>query len=96
MFQQFVTNILNMQLKTFLNGVAIGVILGVLFAPASGEETRKKISKKAQGIKDNCEDLAEDVAARYRTVKAKANEIVNNAKNKFNNMKDETESMFNE
>ncbi|MBS1747310.1 MAG: YtxH domain-containing protein [Bacteroidetes bacterium] len=84
-----------MHFKTLLNGVVVGVILGVLFAPASGEETRKKISKRAQGIKDNCEDLADEVAVKFKTVKAKANDIIENAKKKFNDMKDEAESMLN-
>jgi len=33
---------------SFLLGTATGFILGVLFAPASGEETRKKIKEEAQ------------------------------------------------
>ena len=33
---------------SFLLGTATGFILGVLFAPASGEETRKKIKEEAE------------------------------------------------
>jgi gas vesicle protein len=84
-----------MHFKTFLNGVVVGVILGILFAPDSGEETRRKLSKKAQQVKDNCEDLADEVTTQYRKVKSKASDIINNAKQKFNDMQDEAESMYN-
>ena len=51
-----------MHLRTFVNGILVGILLGVLFAPDSGEETRKKITRRAQGIKDNYEDLVDDVS----------------------------------
>lgn len=84
-----------MHLRTFVNGILVGILLGVLFAPDSGEETRKKISRRAQGIKDNYEDLVDDVSSTYNSAKTKASELVNKAKSKFNNnMQDEAESMY--
>ncbi len=73
-----------MHFRTFVNGVLVGILLGVLFAPDSGEETRKKISRRAQGIKDSYNDFADDVADTYNKVKSKAGNIVNPAKEKFN------------
>jgi len=35
-------------LLTFLAGAATGFILGILFAPSSGKETRKKIKEQAK------------------------------------------------
>jgi len=35
-----------------LAGVAAGAVLGILFAPAKGSETRKKISKKGEDFAD--------------------------------------------
>ena len=37
-------------------GIAIGGVLGVLFAPARGNETRKKISDTANGLSDKLKD----------------------------------------
>ena len=37
-------------------GMAIGGVLGVLFAPARGNETRKKISDTANGLSDKLKD----------------------------------------
>ena len=42
----------------FLAGAAAGVAAGFLFAPAKGEQTRRKISRKAHEIK---EDLKENI-----------------------------------
>jgi gas vesicle protein len=54
----------------FLVGLGIGSLIGVLFAPKSGEETRKYLAKKAsdgnefarkqaQGLWDRAEDAVE-------------------------------------
>jgi len=39
-----------------LVGVAIGGILGILFAPDKGSETRKKLLAKGEGFKDLIQD----------------------------------------
>jgi gas vesicle protein len=44
----------------FLLGGTIGAVLAILYAPKSGKEMRKDISKKARQIKNNAVDLIED------------------------------------
>ena len=80
-----------MHFRTFLNGVAVGIILGVLFAPDSGEETRRKISQRAAGIKDKYNDIADDVSYTYNKVKNKASSLVNKAKNEYTDLSHETD-----
>ena len=41
---------------SFLLGTATGFILGVLFAPSSGEETRKKIKEEAEKAREDIKD----------------------------------------
>jgi gas vesicle protein len=46
--------------SAFLGGVAAGAVLGILMAPESGVETRKKLAKKAQDSKDSLNQLVEE------------------------------------
>jgi hypothetical protein len=39
-------------LAVFATGVGVGVGLGILFAPASGKETRDSLNEKVQNISD--------------------------------------------
>ena len=52
-----------------LLGVGVGVLLGVLFAPAKGSKTRKRIIAKGQDyadeLKNKLEGLYEEASGKY-------------------------------
>ncbi|HET9400593.1 MAG TPA: YtxH domain-containing protein [Candidatus Acidoferrales bacterium] len=68
------------KISYFMVGLGIGALIGILFAPKSGEETREYLSqkadegreyaqRKAREIRERAEDLLErgkDVATRQR------------------------------
>lgn len=67
-----------------LAGAAIGSLLGVLFAPDKGCETRKRVRRKA-------EELTEDALEHYGEFSEKAKHqiehLVADAKNKYEDLK---------
>lgn len=65
-----------------LIGAAAGAILGILFAPDKGSDTRMKISKKGGDLKEN--------------LKSTINDLVDSIADNFENAKNEAENMVEE
>ena len=66
-----------------LVGAAIGGALGILFAPAKGSETRKKIMGET-------EDLAETLKDKTESLKDKIDELLDEAKKEFDAIKEKS------
>ena len=54
-------------MKSFLAGLGIGIGLGILFAPMSGEDTRTNLSQRASDLADSARDLVDQGRERMRT-----------------------------
>lgn len=67
-----------------LTGVAVGAILGILFAPEKGSDTRANIAKKTSdvgdGIKSKFEDLLASLNEKLDNVKTRSHEMLENGK----------------
>ena len=65
-------------LLTFMAGAAAGFIAGILLAPASGKETRKKIKdqavKTSEAAKESYEKIAKEAEKSMKVVKEKTTE----------------------
>ena len=63
-----------------LGGVAAGALLGVLFAPEKGSETRKKIMDKGKGyaddLKGKLDDIKQEVNNKYESFIGEAKDMV--------------------
>jgi gas vesicle protein len=57
----------------FVAGIGIGAAVALIFAPQSGEETRKQIAEKAQEGKDF-------VASKSREIRRQAEDLVDQGK----------------
>lgn len=62
-------------------GAAIGAVIGLLYAPESGEKTRKKIKKQAKKAQ---KDIDLQARKTYAQVSEKANQYSSTAKTKAN------------
>ncbi len=70
-----------------LAGLATGAILGILLAPDSGKNTRKKIANKggdyADDVKEKFNTLIDTMKGKYQTIKNEAENIEAQANGKY-------------
>jgi len=74
-----------------LGGIAAGAVAGILFAPAKGTDTRKKILQKgndyAGDLKDKFENLSGTLKSNYDKIVHNGKDLVAEGKSKFDYIK---------
>lgn len=70
-------------------GLAVGAILGILFAPEKGSVTRKK-------IKDTGNDYADQLKSKYKEFGDSISETFQNAKGDFEELAEKGKSKYEE
>jgi len=87
---------------SFILGALIGVAIGVLYAPAKGETTRKKLKRWAndtyeenkESLLEHAHDLKEKVKDRFDGAREKFGEGKEKFVKEFNKRKDEVVAKF--
>ena len=73
-----------------LGGLAVGGILGVLFAPDKGSNTRRKIAEKGTDLKDNLKgnfnDFVVSIEDQYSNFTSNAEDVIEEGKSKLERM----------
>lgn len=67
----------------FMAGIAIGATVALLFAPASGEHTRRQIARKAQAGRDALTESGRDVLDRGRDMYERGRKLADEAADMF-------------
>jgi gas vesicle protein len=67
----------------FMAGIAIGATVALLYAPASGEHTRRQISKRAQKGADALADSSGDLIDRGREMYERGRKLADEAADMF-------------
>ena len=75
-------------LASVLAGAAAGAILGILFAPDKGTETRRKIAEKGAGLADSVRgkvsEYSDAIAEKYDSVKEKLTGLASEGRDMVN------------
>ncbi len=64
----------------FMVGLGIGALIGILFAPKSGEETREYLSKKADEGRDYAQRKARELRERAEDLLERGKEVATRQK----------------
>jgi gas vesicle protein len=67
----------------FMAGIAIGATVALLYAPATGEDTRRQLSKKAMKSRDALADSGSDLLDRGRDMYERGRKLADEAADMF-------------
>ena len=80
----------------FLAGASIGALAGILFAPDSGSNTRKKISSKTSDLTDSVKnsfgDFIDSVKQTYSGAKEEMEEFSSKSRAKLDGVKNDVKN----
>jgi gas vesicle protein len=77
---------------SFLIGVAVGSVIGILYAPTSGEETRKLIKEKTTETLEEANKQIQKLNQEIKHLKEEAEKIIHDLKEKFSKKAQESKA----
>ncbi len=74
-------------MNKILVGFTAGLLVGILFAPAKGAETRSEIARRGRDLKDKFNDLVDSISERMEEVEEKVDSFAESTKRKIKEAK---------
>ena len=68
------------KISDFIVGLGVGTLLGILFAPKSGEETREFLAQKADEGREYAQKKARELRERAEDLIERSKELINREK----------------
>lgn len=63
-------------MNKLLVGFSAGLLVGILFAPAKGSETRETIARRGNELKNKFNDLVDAITDKFDSLKSEAEDMV--------------------
>ncbi len=79
-------------MNKLLIGFSAGLLVGILFAPAKGSETRDSISRKGRDLKDKFDDLVDSITDQFHSLKDDAEDLAEKGKQQAQSFANEVKS----
>ena len=76
-------------MNKLLIGFSAGLLLGILFAPAKGSETRESISNRGRDLKNKFNDLVDSITDKLDAMKDDAEDLAEQGKQRVKSFKNE-------
>jgi gas vesicle protein len=73
-------------MNKLLIGFSAGLLVGILFAPAKGSETRDTIARKGQDLKDRFNDMVDSISEKFESVEDEAADMVQRERQRVRTM----------
>jgi gas vesicle protein len=65
--------------KKLMIGMAVGAALGVLFAPAKGSKTRRRLARKGNKIRESWCEFKDTIAGTIENIRGEVDELADKA-----------------
>ena len=81
-------------MSRLLTGFVAGVLVGIMFAPDKGSETRKKISKRGKELKSKFNEFVDSMSEKFHSMKGEAEEFVERGRQKAQTFANEAQNSW--